>query len=99
MREARGLQSALHCVYSNAVRVPRAAGTANRGSSSHLVGGKVLVRPGDAIIGDQDGVVVVPAAAAERVYEIAHGREVSAGGCDCVGQRIGREGSGGVRVA
>ena len=34
------------------------------------------VRPGDAIIGDQDGVVVVPAKVADKVYNIAHGREV-----------------------
>lgn len=33
------------------------------------------VRPGDAIIGDQDGVVCVPAKVAEMVYSIAHGRE------------------------
>jgi len=35
----------------------------------------VTVRPGDAIVGDQDGVVVVPAKAADIVYSIAHGRE------------------------
>jgi len=35
----------------------------------------VVVRPGDAIIGDQDGVVCVPAKVAEKVYSIAHGRE------------------------
>lgn len=35
-----------------------------------------VVRPGDAIIGDQDGVVCVPAAVAQKVYNIAHGREV-----------------------
>lgn len=35
----------------------------------------VTVRPGDAIVGDQDGVVVVPAKVAETVYNIAHGRE------------------------
>ena len=37
--------------------------------------GGVLVRPGDAIVGDDDGVVVVPAAAAEEVIQIAHQRE------------------------
>jgi regulator of RNase E activity RraA len=36
----------------------------------------VTVRPGDAIVGDQDGVVCVPAKVAETVYSIAHGREV-----------------------
>ena len=39
----------------------------------------VTVRPGDAIVGDQDGVVVVPAKVAETVYNIAHGREVIEG--------------------
>ena len=38
--------------------------------------GKVVVRPGDAIIGDQDGVVCVPASHAQQVYDIAHGREI-----------------------
>ena len=41
--------------------------------------GKVVVRPGDAIIGDQDGVVCVPASHAQQVYDIAHGREVIEG--------------------
>jgi regulator of RNase E activity RraA len=35
-----------------------------------------IVRPGDAIIGGEDGVVCVPAKVAETVYSIAHGREV-----------------------
>lgn len=39
----------------------------------------VTVRPGDAIVGDQDGVVVVPAKVAEKVYNIAHGREIIEG--------------------
>jgi len=38
--------------------------------------GKVVVRPGDAIIADQDGAVCVPASHAQQVYDIAHGREV-----------------------
>lgn len=37
--------------------------------------GGVVIRPGDAVVGDQDGVVVVPAAVAQQVYDIAHGRE------------------------
>merc|ERR1719261_889023 len=38
--------------------------------------GGVAVRPGDAVVGDQDGVVVVPAKVVDTVYSIAHGREV-----------------------
>ena len=38
--------------------------------------GGVTVRPGDAIVGDQDGVVVIPAAVAQEVYDIAHSREI-----------------------
>ena len=34
-----------------------------------------IFRPGDAIVADQDGAICVPAAAAQTVYDIAHGRE------------------------
>ena len=37
--------------------------------------GGVLVRPGDAVVGDDDGSVVVPSAAVEDVIRIAHERE------------------------
>ena len=37
--------------------------------------GGVLVRPGDAIVGDDDGAVVVPQAAVDQVIAIAHERE------------------------
>jgi regulator of RNase E activity RraA len=37
--------------------------------------GGVVVRPGDAIIADQDGAVCVPASHAQQVYDLAHGRE------------------------
>ena len=37
--------------------------------------GGVVVRPGDAIVGDDDGVVVVPKSMVEEVIRIAHERE------------------------
>ena len=37
--------------------------------------GGVLVRPGDALVGDDDGVVVVPQSIVDEVIEIAHQRE------------------------
>ena len=37
--------------------------------------GGVLVRPGDALVGDDDGVVVVPQSIVDDVIEIAHQRE------------------------
>ena len=37
--------------------------------------GGVLVRPGDALVGDDDGVVVVPQSIVAEVIEIAHQRE------------------------
>ena len=37
--------------------------------------GGVLVRPGDALVGDDDGVVVVPQTIVDEVIEIAHQRE------------------------
>ena len=37
--------------------------------------GGVLVRPGDALVGDDDGVVAVPNSIVDEVIEIAHQRE------------------------
>ena len=37
--------------------------------------GGVLVRPGDAIVGDDDGVVIVPRTEVDEVIKIAHERE------------------------
>ena len=37
--------------------------------------GGVLVRPGDAVVGDDDGVVVVPQSIVDEVIETAHQRE------------------------
>ena len=37
--------------------------------------GGVLVRPGDALVGDDDGVVVIPQSIVDEVIEIAHQRE------------------------
>ena len=37
--------------------------------------GGVLVRPGDAVVGDDDGVVIVPRSLVDEVIQIAHQRE------------------------
>ena len=70
----------IRCTASPASRIPstprQGPAVMQPGSATVLFCGGVAVRPGDCIVGDQDGVVVVPAAKAEMVYSIAHGREV-----------------------
>lgn len=63
-----------YCVGSTAKQGPQVMQPWEEGKEVNL--GGTVVRPGDAIVGDQDGVVCVPAAVAEKVYSIAHGREV-----------------------
>jgi 4-hydroxy-4-methyl-2-oxoglutarate aldolase len=80
VRDVAALERLAFPVFSRTVALPGAT-KSNRGAvgSPTTVAG-VMVRPGDWVVGDVDGVVVVPGAAVEQVLAAGRARESAESG-------------------